>query len=330
LALECFKSGYEKRNDPQGALADYNQAISFDPNYAEAYNNRGNLKKDKLNDPQGALDDYNQAISLNPKYAAAYYNRASLKDKLNDTQSALADYDQALSLNPNYASVYGNRRQFIRKDVELEMIYIPGGSFVMGAPVSEEGAGDDERPQHKVTLSPFWIGKYPVTQKQYTALMGNNPAHFQGDDLPVENVSWEDAVAFCEKLSHETKKNYRLPSEAEWEYACRAGTTTPFHFGEELSPELANYGRNVGQTSIFSKYPANAFGLHDMHGNVWEWCQDTWYKNYECKSNDTTNGHILRGGSWLNYPKHCRSARRVKNPAVDKLNYIGFRVLLFQ
>ncbi|HBE20180.1 MAG TPA: Sulphatase-modifying factor protein, partial [Cyanobacteria bacterium UBA11367] len=156
--------------------------------------------------------------------------------------------------------------------VVLEMVYIPGGTFQMGS--SEQSL---EQPVHQVTVKPFFMGKYLITQEQWQAVMGNNPSDFKGAKLPVESVSWQDAIEFCGKLSQKTGKNYRLPSEAEWEYACRAGTTTPFHFGETITPHLVNCNGNNPyasapkgvyrqKTTPVGKFPPNAFGLYDMHG----------------------------------------------------------------
>jgi formylglycine-generating enzyme required for sulfatase activity len=231
--------------------------------------------------------------------------------------------------------------------VKLEMAAIPGGSFMMGSPENEERRYDNESPQHQVTVPSFFMGKYPVTQAQYQAIMGTNPSYFKGSNRPVECVSWDNAVAFCEKLSQITGKTYRLPSEAEWEYACRAGTTTPFHFGETITTDLANYNGNYtyGQepkgvyrretTEVGSFGVANNFGLYDMHGNVWEWCQDNWHSNYEGAPIDgsawlgiekNTNTRLLRGGSWVNDPDDCRSAFRYTfNLAYDY--ELGFRVV---
>jgi len=224
----------------------------------------------------------------------------------------------------------------------------------MGSPEREPKRRDDESPQHTVTIQPFFMGKFPVTQAQWQAVasfpkvniyLKSDPSNFKGANLPVEQVSWNDAVEFCARLLKATGREYRLPSEAEWEYACRAGTTTPFHFGETITTDLANYdgnytygsgskGQHRKQTTDVGSFPANAFGLHDMHGNVWEWCQDTWHKNYNGAPTDGSawvdgnvneNRRILRGGSWLFNPTDCRSASRLSlNPV--RVNFpFGFR-----
>ena len=166
----------------------------------------------------------------------------------------------------------------------LDMIAIPGGSFVMGSPtITELQRDNNENYQHTVNISPFFMGQYEVTQEQWQVVMENNPSNFQGAKLPVEKVSWNDAVEFCKRLSKKTGKTYRLPSQAEWEYACRAGTKTPFYFGETITPDLVNYNGNNPyasaakglyrkQTTDVGNFSPNAFGLYDMHGNVWEWC----------------------------------------------------------
>ncbi|MFM6268348.1 MAG: formylglycine-generating enzyme family protein [Dolichospermum sp.] len=237
--------------------------------------------------------------------------------------------------------------------LELEMIDIPEGIFIMGSPENEEGSINSEKPQHEVTIKPFLMGKYSVTQKQWRTVaalekvnidLASYPSYFEGDNRPVEQVSWHDAIEFCARLSNYTKKPYRLPTEAQWEYACRAGTTTPFHFGEIISTDLANYDGNYtygdglkgvhrkGTTEVGS-FKANEFGLHDMHGNVWEWCQDDWHDNYEGAPIDgsawisLSNRKVLRGGSWNYYPVLCRSASRNWDNAKFNYDNFGFRVV---
>jgi formylglycine-generating enzyme required for sulfatase activity len=190
------------------------------------------------------------------------------------------------------------------------------------------------------------MGKYEVTQAQYQAIMGNNPSNFKGEKRPVEQVSWNDAVKFCEELSKKTGRAYRLPSEAEWEYAARAGTDTPFHFGETITTDLANYNGNFTyasapkgeyrkETTDVGIFPPNSFGLYDMCGNVWEWCLDKYHNNY---NGAPTNGsawldggedtRLLRGGSWDFSPRNCRSAVRGRFNPVDRDYDIGFRLVV--
>jgi formylglycine-generating enzyme required for sulfatase activity len=245
----------------------------------------------------------------------------------------------------------GQARRFIEdlgNGVKLEMVAIPGGSFLMGAPVTEKDSSDNERPQHQVKLSSFYMGMYPVTQSQYTALMGESPSHFKGGNLPVENVSWEDAQAFCQKLRQRSKRKYSLPSESQWEYACRAGASTPFYYGETISTDVANYNGNyIYENGIKGKYLAktsavgsfrlaNSFGLYDMHGNVWELCEDTWHNSYQSAPNDGSawadgnNQRLLRGGSWNYNPNNCRSAERSRLSADTRNNRVGFRIVCAQ
>ncbi len=224
--------------------------------------------------------------------------------------------------------------------VKLDLVYIKAGSFMMGS-----NECDSEKPIHKVNLSPFYMGKYTITQQQYQAIMGTNPATFEGDNRPVESVSWDDAMEFCQKLSQLTKRQYTLPSESQWEYACRAGTTTPFYFGETITPDLVNYdgnytygeaakGKYREQTTEVGSFPPNAFGLYDMHGNVWEWCLDTWYDSYNgapadgsSRLNNNNEAHLLRGGSWYCNPAVCRSANRIRYARVFRYDIYGFRVV---
>ncbi|WP_333417032.1 formylglycine-generating enzyme family protein [Microcoleus sp. MOSTC5] len=232
----------------------------------------------------------------------------------------------------------------IANGITLEMMAIPGGSFVMGSLNTQAGRSNDEEPQHTVNVTSFFMGKYEVTQEQWEAVMGNNPSYFKGAKLPVEQVSWNDAVQFCQKLSQKTGKNYRLPSEAEWEYACRAGTTTPFYFGETITPDLVNYNGNYpygaaskgldrAKTTDVGSFPPNAFGLYDMHGNVWEWCSDRYHSNYNGAPTDgtswetgTDDSRVQRDGSWNYFAVDCRSAVRFYGSADSRWRLGGFRV----
>ena len=240
--------------------------------------------------------------------------------------------------------------------ITLEMAYIPGGSFMMGSHDNYKH-GDWERPQHQVTIRPFYMGKFTVTQKQWESVaklpkierkLKLSCSCDKGDNRPVERVSWYDAAEFCVRLSKATGKEYRLPSEAEWEYACRAGTTTPFHYGETITNQLANYradktyadepkGEPVNQTTVVGQFPPNAFGLYDMHGNVEEWSQDISHWNYEGAPTDGSAWiddnnpfhylRVLRGGSWFDAPWKCRSASHPRSHQRDIRNYRGFRVV---
>jgi formylglycine-generating enzyme required for sulfatase activity len=229
----------------------------------------------------------------------------------------------------------GQAKQFLEDlggGVHMPMVSIPAGTFMMGAPPLEDGSSDAQRPQHRVSVRSFYMGKSPVTQAQYAAVMSGNPAYFQGGDRPVETVSWHDAVEFCQKLSELTDRHYRLPSEAEWEYACRAGTNTPFYFGDSIDLAVANYRSQ--ETTVVGSFPANAYGLDDMHGNILEWCADNYHGNYidaptdgSAWSNDANPTYILRGGSWYSKPSYCRSAARIYYQPNHRCSYFGFRVV---
>ncbi len=229
-------------------------------------------------------------------------------------------------------------------EVGLDMVSIPGGTLIRRGNLL------------KATLQPFYLGRYAVTQAQWKVVAGYpevkqtlapDPSRFKGAQRPVERVRWDDAVEFCRRLSVATGKTYQLPSEAQWEYACRAGATTPFSFGETLTDELANYNANYSDndgprgkyresTTTVGSFPANAWGLHDMHGNVWEWCEDGWHDGYEGAPRDgsawieedrTEEPHrLLRGGSWYRHPRYCRSAVRADYQRVDRYDPLGFRV----
>jgi formylglycine-generating enzyme required for sulfatase activity len=232
--------------------------------------------------------------------------------------------------------------QFTEKlpnQVTLEMVSLPAGKFLMGSSES-----DDEKPQHQVKVNSFAIGQYPITQEQYQKVMGTNPSYFKNNPQnPVEKVSWDDAQAFCKKLSQLTGKTYRLPTETEWEYACRAGTTTRYYFGDDAN-QLGDYawydGNSQGTTHPVGQKKPNGWGLYDMSGNVWEWCEDDWHDNYIgaptdgsawfiTNDNRSQSRKCLRGGSWSsNNPNGCRSAFRLYNVRRDyRYIYLGFRVV---
>jgi formylglycine-generating enzyme required for sulfatase activity len=250
--------------------------------------------------------------------------------------------------------------QILADGIELDMMFIPGGEFSMGSPETELDRDEDESPQHPVTVSTFFMGKYPITQKQWQIVakweqiereLKPDPSDFKDDyegidrwTRPVERISWEDAKEFCARLSKKTGREYRLPTEAEWEYACRAGTTTPFHFGETITTELANYnGNSVYGDGIKGEYRqqttpvgyfkvANNFGLYDMHGNVWEWCEDSRHNNYKNAPDNNsawisqdTALKVRRGGFWRTNTRHCRCASRNYGNFVN--DYNGFRVV---
>ena len=257
-------------------------------------------------------------------------------------------------------SRHAGENQFITEkvnEVAIEMVVVPGGTFLMGSPDSEGKKYKNERPQHTVTVQTILMSKYPITFSQWKAVALLQTVHRElkrrpsarnwGAKRPVVEVSWHDATEFCDRLSKETGHTYRLPTEAEWEYACRAGTTTPFHFGQTITSDLANYdgtyiyhsepkGDNRARTLQVGelKFP-NAFGLFDMHGNVWEWCQDHWHENYNgAPMNgeawiDSINNQdrVIRGGSWVNEPSNCRSSHRHWKSSEQTSGHIGFRIV---
>ncbi|MCK5717444.1 MAG: formylglycine-generating enzyme family protein, partial [Thiomargarita sp.] len=216
------------------------------------------------------------------------------------------------------------------------------GTFIMGS-ATEPEQDEDESPEHEVTVKSFYLSKYPITQTQWKAVMGNNPSFFKGDTRPVERVLWHDTLKFYKRLSEITGRAYRLPSEAEWEYACRANTTTYFHYGDVVNAELVNYnakneskGIYLEETSNVGSFSPNAFGLYDMHGNVYEWCADPWHENYDgapsfarvWEEGGVSSKRILRGGSWLSTQWYCRSTTRNWLSTVNLYDNVGFRVAL--
>jgi formylglycine-generating enzyme required for sulfatase activity len=250
-------------------------------------------------------------------------------------------------------------REQLGGNIKLDAILVPGGNFLMGSPDTEAERSGSESPQHLVTVKSFFLGRYPITQEQWQIVaetyehvnikdLTPQPSNFKGANRPVEQVNWYEAKEYCDRLAKRTKRPYRLPTEAEWEYACRAGTTTPFYFGSTLSTELVNYsgnftyangvkGENRGETTPVDHFGiANARGLCDMHGNVWEWCEDHWHDNYNDAPRDGSSAWLIddagtsrvtRGGSWVDDPRDCRSASRYEEyPTYRKNSLLGFRL----
>jgi formylglycine-generating enzyme required for sulfatase activity len=259
----------------------------------------------------------------------------------NDESPPLApvqfDDSEAKDLQRRWADHLGTAVK-LKNSVGMKLTLIPPGEFLMGSPDSDQDVPDDEKPQHRVRITkPFYLGMYEVTQEQYERVMVENPSHFQGDaQRPVETVSWEDAMDFCRRLSEKEDHEYRLPIEAEWEYSCRAGTQTKYSFGDDPG-ELGEYawfrGNSSSETHAVGQKKANAWGLYDMQGNVWEWCADWYQIDYYGSSPPQdpvgpSSGayRVLRGGSWLSTARNSRSAVRGRLRPVYRFHYLGFRV----
>ncbi|MBX9258545.1 SUMF1/EgtB/PvdO family nonheme iron enzyme [Desmonostoc muscorum CCALA 125] len=340
----------------------------YEVTLVEAIAHEATLSEITLND----LRDYQQHLGLRDEDVASIEERIIGQQKptvavepkpVSPEQNPANQFELVVNRTQKTAQYYV---EDLGNGITLEMVLIPEGSFVMGSPEDELERMESESPQHLVNIKQFCIGKYPVTQAQWKAVVALpqvnkkldvNPSKSKEDQRPVESVSWYDAVEFCSRLARHTKRQYRLPSEAEWEYACRAGTTTPFHFGETITTDFANYrgtddeehksgsyGR--GPKGIYREETtevggfglANAFGLYDMHGNIQEWCLDDWHHNYEGAPTDGSawfnnnlsekqGDAVLRGGSWVSRPSSCRSAYR--RNFVRDIQYIsnGFRVV---
>ncbi|MBM3914324.1 MAG: formylglycine-generating enzyme family protein, partial [Sphingomonadales bacterium] len=318
-------------------------AINLAENQPEEKNHNAKHSKGANENPEQIFDqdhkNHDSGLPNTTNSANAYsaFQKNSQDDQSSNAEQNPTNSNANLALPPTYEIHFGD-------GLKLELVLIPAGTFMMGSPKTEQDRGSNEI-LHQVTISnPFYMGKYQVTQKEWQTVMGNNPSHFKGARLPVEQVSWDDAMAFCAKVKQQTGQAIRLPTEAEWEYACRAGTTTPFHFGKELNGTQANcdgnspYGTTtkgpyLGKTSAVGSYPSNAWGLHDMHGNVWEWCSD-WYGEYpDIRTTDPQGPQkgdvrVLRGGSWYGFPVRCRASYRSRGNPGNRLSYYGFRVIL--
>ena len=288
-------------------------------------------------------------------------NQSESLSQLENSRLELAEYEfDVITVNDKGEEINresGSAKYFTEDldgGITLDLVEIPGGTFTMGSPEDELQRYENESPPHKVTLPSFYMAKHQVSQAQWKAVaampqiekeLNPDPSEFKGDNLPVEQVSWYDAVEFCQRLSRATGREYRLPSEAEWEYACRAGTTTPFYFGATLTGDLANYNSIYNyqsepeveyrqQTTEVGSFSPNAFGLHDMHGNVWEWCADTYQESYKgAPSNgsiwklENSGSNVLKGGAWNSIPLFCRSAYRTRSAPVNDGSHRGFRCI---
>jgi len=345
------------------ALDDLSAVLAINPNHQHAYRYRGGVFSQLGYYPQ-AIADLNRAIELGsngavqkleivkgvwreiqrqggqekPPYTPGKPRRkGEISPSEKNRRSLLPTFDfETVKVDSKGQIIQRlpGKAEYLRLDlgneVYLDLVKIPAGKFPMGSPDHEEYHQSNESPQHEVSVPQFFLGKYPVTQLQWEKVMGDNPSHFKGPNRPVENVSWNDCVNFCKKVAEITKKDVRLASEAEWEYACRAGTTTPFYFGETITPEIANYNGNSTygsgpkgtyrqQTTDVGSFHPNAFGLYDMHGNVLEWCNDNWHENYLNAPQDGSawaggdaSYRVLRGGYWNNDPRYCRAAYRLR------------------
>jgi formylglycine-generating enzyme required for sulfatase activity len=255
------------------------------------------------------------------------------KPVVEEPKAAVEEPDTAVS-KPDVTEEAGSSGEIVNS-VGMKLKLIPAGEFLMGSPESDKSAIPNEKPQHKVRITkPFYLGVTEVTQEQYEKVMGKNPSNFKGPANPVENMSWDDAVEFCKRLSAKEGKTYRLPTEAEWEYACRAGTTTEYSFGDDAA-SLGEYAWFVGnserETHPVGQKKPNAWGLRDMHGNANEWCQD-WYGEYSSDAvtdppgDDGGSFRVGRGGSWSLPARLCRSAYRYGRAPGFRLYVLGFRV----
>jgi formylglycine-generating enzyme required for sulfatase activity len=255
------------------------------------------------------------------------------------TKDVVDDESTSKAVTKTDSSAEG--KAFAIADLSMEMLWVKPGTFEMGSPSSEKDRDDDETP-HAVTLTQgFYLGKHEVTQSQWEKVMGSNPSKYKGGDRPVEKVSWTDVTSFCNKLTASERTagrlpagmTYQLPTEAQWEYACRAGTKTSFSFGDSLTSGQANISGGPGETTAVGKYPANGWGFHDMHGNVWEWCADRYGIYPTVAVTDPVgpadgSGRVLRGGSWGFTANIARSAIRYWTVPAFSSSSLGFRLSL--
>lgn len=320
-------------------------------------------RQGKLEEAQSALNDLRLILEISEEVASQIQQEMLLTWKNTEQnrqfEVVLLNSERKVKQRTTQQAQYDV--EALAPEVNLELAAIPGGKFHMGSTNDHKYRGN-ECPQHVVQVPSFYMGKYPITQEQWRTVaalekvsieLKADPSHFKGNQLPVESVSWYEAVEFCDRLSRLTGKAYRLPSEAEWEYACRARTETLFHFGNNISPDFANYDSTLlmgfvnifreeagqvgrGTTPVGHFKVANAFGLFDMHGNVEEWCLDTYQKTYDLAPTDGSawidihNGRsqcVKRGGTWFRSSYDCYSAARSSSDPDERNNQLGFRVV---
>ncbi|NEP16347.1 MAG: formylglycine-generating enzyme family protein [Leptolyngbya sp. SIO4C1] len=339
---ECLDAGAEPSRNDLIDLKDYQKHLGLKDEDVAAIEQELTGSRLMLAE-QPVMPKPKPAVS-NPEPAVKQYSTFSFETVRVDAQG------KVIKTTPGEAAYF---TEDLGSGATLDMVRIPGGKYRMGAAEGEEDARENEYPQHEVTVPEFWMGKYAVTQAQWKAVaaldnverdLKADPAHFKGAERPVECVYWGEAVEFCQRLLQRTGRDYQLPSEAQWEYACRAGTVTPFYFGPTITPEIVNYAGDCtygkGLKGIYRQetvdvgsFPPNAFGLYDMHGNVWEWCLDDWHSSYQGAPADgsawKSSGErkLLRGGSWNDYPRNCGSAFRSSFAPDLHINFIGFRVV---
>ncbi len=251
--------------------------------------------------------------------------------------NVLAEREKLAGANICFKVVANYSARFTVNGVSFEMVRVEGGTFRMGATSEQEDEVDsNEKPVHSVTLSSYYIGKTEVTQALWQAVMGSNPSNYKGSDLPVECVSWNDCQEFIQKLNRLTGRNFRLPTEAEWEFACRGGNNSRGYkySGSNNLDSVAWYDDNSdGQTHPVATKAPNELGIYDMSGNVWEWCGD-WYANYTSNSQSNPSGpqsgsrRVFRGGGWGNFVRNCRSSNRINYFPTYRISYLGLRLAL--
>ena len=326
---DCGRSLIEPVKSPQ-----INQIMT-----ADKWNRKG-LEYLNQNKCEEAIKCYDKALEIDSRYYKAWNNKGIALHKQGNIEESIKCYDKALQIAPEHKESLNNKKYALRSYgiasttppikksyIKPEMVYIEGGTFMMGS----NNGSNNEKPVHKVTVNSFYIGKYAVTNKEYCKY---DPSHKNsGDNLPVVFVGWDDALAYCKWLSEKTGNTYRLPTEAEWEFACRAGTTTNYYWGDNMNGDYCWYSKNSDWKvhPVCQKQP-NAWGLYDMSGNVWEWCND-WYGDYPSDSVTNPTGlgidsdRVLRGGSWSDYDRSCRSGNRFYFSFALRRDYYGFRLV---